>query len=81
MSKKKEPTFEEQLAELETIVQGLDAEDLPLDKAISFYEKGVQLSRKLHLTLDEAQRKIEVLTRDGNGELSPEPFDEQEVDS
>ena len=75
-AKKKQPTFEEQLAKLEAIVGGLDAEDLPLEKAIEAYEEGVQLSYTLNKTLEEAQRKIEVLTQTAGGRLEPRPFEE-----
>jgi len=77
MAKKKEPTFEEELAQLEEIVRGLDAEELPLEKAIESYESGVKLSFKLNKTLEEAQRKIEILTRTARGELEPKPFEEE----
>ena len=72
----KQPTFEEQLAELETIVQQLDAEDVPLEQAIAYYEQGVKLSAKLNKTLDQVQRKIEVLTQNEAGDLVQEPFEE-----
>ena len=75
---KKEKTFEQELAQLEDIVRQLDAEDLPLEKAIDSYEAGVKLSFKLNKTLEEAQRKIEVLTRTARGEYEAEPFNEDE---
>jgi exodeoxyribonuclease VII small subunit len=76
MSKKKEPTFEERLGQLEAIVQSLDADDVSLEKAIESYEAGVKLSFQLNKTLEEAQRKIEVLTRNANGEYEAQPFQE-----
>jgi len=78
MAKKKEPTFEQQLAELEGIVRAMDSEELPLDKAIEAYESGVKLSFTLNKTLEEAQRKIEILTKTAHGEYRAEPFEEGE---
>lgn len=81
MSEEQEqPTFESQLADLEEIVQELDVEDLALEKAIDLYEKGVKLSFSLNKTLEEAQRKIEVLTQNAQGELQAEPFEDDEAD-
>jgi len=77
MAKKKEPAFEEQLALLEGIVRELDSDELPLEKAIESYEKGVKLSFALNKTLEEAQRKIEVLTQTARDDYRAEPFDEK----
>ena len=76
MAKKKEPTFEERLAELEHVVRELDSDDLPLEHAIEAYERGVKLSFALNKTLEEAQRKIEILTQSNEGELETQPFEE-----
>ncbi len=74
--KKKEPTFEEQLAQLENIVRELDSDELPLEKAITAYERGVNLSLVLNKTLEEAQRKIEVLTQTARGDYQAQPIEE-----
>ena len=76
---KKNQSFEARLGELEALVQKLDAEDVPLEQAIEFYEQGVQLSAELNKTLDQVQRRIEILTQNENGDLVTEPFDEEEA--
>ena len=76
MAKKKEPSFEEQLAALEAIVSELDAEELPLEKAIAAYETGVKLSAELNKTLESAQQKVELLTLSARGEVQTQPFEE-----
>jgi exodeoxyribonuclease VII small subunit len=63
--------FEAAVAELEGIVRKLEEGDLPLEKSLEFYERGVQLSRFCHAQLEEAERRIEVL--DERGELRPAP--------
>ena len=78
MARKKKAGFEEKLAELETIVEKLDGDDLPLEQAIEAYEAGVKLSLELNKTLDEAQRKIEILTETARGEMVAEPFEEDD---
>lgn len=69
-----EPTvkdFEAAIAELEATVKRLEEGDLPLEKSLELYERGVQLSRYCHARLEEAERRIEIL--DERGELRPAP--------
>ncbi len=63
--------FEAALAELETTVKTLEAGDLALDKSLALFERGVELSRFCHQRLEEAERRIEVLTE--RGELRDAP--------
>ena len=63
--------FEAAIAELESIVKKLEEGDLPLEKSLEFYERGVQLSRFCHARLEEAERRIEILSE--RGDLKPAP--------
>ena len=63
--------FEAAIAELETIVKKLEEGDLPLEKSLELYERGVQLSRFCHTRLEEAEKRIEILNE--RGELKPAP--------
>lgn len=63
--------FEAAIAELESIVKQLEDGDLPLETSLQLYERGVQLSRFCHSSLEEAERRIEVLNE--RGELKPAP--------
>ncbi len=65
-----EKTFEASLAELEKIVEQLETGDLPLEQSLKLFETGVKLSRVCRDRLSEAERRIEVLMKDGNGNLS-----------
>ena len=72
-----EKTFESSLAELEKIVEQLENGDLPLEESLKLFENGVKLSRECRERLTDAERRIEVLMKDGDGklnlsELSPE---------
>ena len=64
--------FETALAELERIVKQLEDGDLPLETSLELYERGVQLSRFCHGRLEDAERRIEVLT--GRGEREAGAF-------
>jgi exodeoxyribonuclease VII small subunit len=63
--------FEGAIAELEGIVKKLEDGDLPLEQSLVLYERGVQLSRFCHARLEEAERRIEILT--DRGELKAAP--------
>ncbi|HVX66504.1 MAG TPA: exodeoxyribonuclease VII small subunit [Bryobacteraceae bacterium] len=65
--------FEACLEELEKVVKELESGELPLDRALELFEKGVQLSESCRKQLDEAETRIEALTNK-NGKLEPEPF-------
>ena len=69
-----EPTikdFESAIAELDTIVKRMEEGDLTLEKSMELYERGLQLSRFCHSTLEAAERRIEILN--DRGELKTAP--------
>jgi len=65
-----EKPFETSLNELEKIVNQLENGDLPLEKSLSLFEDGVKLSRECRERLIQAERRIEVLLKDSDGNLS-----------
>ncbi len=67
MATKKEAKFEENLAELETIVKKLESGDVALEDAISEFQKGMLLSEKLKTTLNEAEKTlVKIVGKDGS---------------
>ncbi len=63
--------FEAAIGELDGIVKKLEEGDLSLEQSLALYERGVQLSRFCHSRLEDAERRIELLT--DRGELKPAP--------
>jgi exodeoxyribonuclease VII small subunit len=63
--------FEAAIAELESVVKKLEEGDLALEQSLALYERGVQLSRFCHARLEEAERRIEILSE--RGDLRPAP--------
>lgn len=63
--------FEAAIAELDGIVRKLEDGDLSLEQSLALYERGVHLSRFCHARLEDAERRIEILT--DRGELKPAP--------
>ena len=76
----KQPKFEEALARLEAIVKGLEEGDLKLEESLRLFEEGVSLTRLCATRLDEAQRRIDLLTRGTGGELKLVPFQDGKDD-
>jgi exodeoxyribonuclease VII small subunit len=74
-------TFEAALERLERIVDQLEAGNLPLEESLKIFEEGVGLARRCAKYLDEAEKRIEVLTRDESGVLKTEPFPMDEDES
>ena len=63
----KEKKFEENLADLEAIVQRLESGQVPLEEAISEFQKGMKLSKDLQATLDQAEKTlVKVMQADGS---------------
>jgi exodeoxyribonuclease VII small subunit len=72
-------SFEAQLATLERIVRELERGDLPLEQSLDLFEQGVRLSRECQERLNEAERRIEVLLRGGDGATVAVPFESGEL--
>lgn len=71
--------FEESMKKLEQIAGELEKGDLTLDESVSKFEEGMQLSKQCSLTLEEAEKKINILIQDQNGELQEQPFKPEEA--
>ncbi len=66
-------SLEQELDELQEIVTQLETDSLGLEESIALYEKGVALSESAKKRLDEAETRIEILSKRGN-KIEPEPF-------
>ena len=68
------PKFEDCLERLEKVVQELEKGEVPLEKSLTLFEEGMQLSANCRKELEEAEGKVEILLKQ-NGKLQAEPFD------
>jgi exodeoxyribonuclease VII small subunit len=66
-------TFESCLEELEKVVKELETGDLPLERSLELFERGVSLSESCRKQLEDAETRIEALMRK-DGKLQVEPF-------
>jgi exodeoxyribonuclease VII small subunit len=72
-----EVKFEKALERLEKIVDELESGSLDLDDSLKAYEEGVKLIKLCSKKLNEAEKKIEILTKE-EGKLSTKPFSVEE---
>ncbi|TVQ66577.1 MAG: exodeoxyribonuclease VII small subunit [Balneolaceae bacterium] len=66
MTKKEEKErfeFEHALERLSEVLKELESDEVPLDKAIALYEEGMNLSKMCSKKLEEAELRIEQVTR------------------
>jgi exodeoxyribonuclease VII small subunit len=70
--------FEKALARLEEIVQKLEQGDLALEQSLKLFEEGIRLSRICNTRLEEVERKVEILLKDKAGNMTANPFEEEE---
>ncbi len=68
-------TFEKGLTRLEELVHELESDDLNLDKSLELFEEGIKLTRRLNRKLDEAEKKLEVLSKNNGSEPMAEDLD------
>lgn len=66
-------TFEEAMKDLESIVRSLESGDLPLDKSLELFQKGVQLTKLCTDKLNDAEAQIKLLERN-NGDIKEKDF-------
>ena len=71
----KSPPFEEALQKLESIVEAMEADNLPLETLLAKYEEGAKLVKLCQEKLAEAEVKIQQLEKSAAGELKLKPLD------
>ena len=70
--------LEKALGELETLVEEMEAGDLPLEEAMQKFERGIKLTRECQAALSDAEQKVEILLKKaGDGEEAV-PFEPED---
>jgi exodeoxyribonuclease VII small subunit len=77
MSEDKVLSFEEAMEKLEEIVDKLEVGDVPLEKAIAYFQDGMSLSKICHDKLKMIENKMDHLLAE-NGDLQPFQVGEDE---
>ena len=76
-TEEKEYKLEDAMRRLDEVVQALDRENPDLEEALGLYEEGVRLVAFCNQKLGDAERKIQALRINAEGELCETPFAEQ----
>ncbi len=66
-------TFESALDQLEKVVRELESGDLPLERSLDLFSRGVELSEACRKQLEDAETRVEALIR-REGTYQAEPF-------
>lgn len=77
MSETNEITFEQAMEQLEKVVEKLEGGDVPLEKAINYYQEGMNLSKICNDKLTNVQAKMTQIIND-RGEMEPFEIQEEE---
>ena len=83
----KQPGFEKSLERLETIVREMESGELSLEKMMKHFEEGMSLVGICSAKINEVERKIELLVKQGDQttlapfETPPEPEEEEGKDA
>lgn len=79
MTTPKEPAdFEASMERLDRIVRELESAQVPLERAISLFEEGLQLGTQCSALLEKAQMRVEKLLEKVDGESDTEAFEPPE---
>lgn len=73
----KELPFEEAMKQLEVVATKLEKGDLNLDESVVTFEEGMKLSKKCSELLENAEKRITVLLKEGD-EIKEENFIQEE---
>ncbi len=73
MGEREQRGFDEVLAALRSVVDKLESGQLGLEQSLGAFEEGVRLAREGAKILDDAERRVEILTQapDGTPQIAP----------
>jgi exodeoxyribonuclease VII small subunit len=83
---KREPRFEEAIAQIETLIERIESGATGLEESIANYERGMKLLARCQTVLQSLEQKVAELTADASGKLTVEeeivvvPVDEGDVE-
>lgn len=67
------PSFEKSLSDLESLIEAMEHEQLPLEDLVASYEKGSALLSHCESILKAARKRIELITLRNQPETAPVP--------
>ncbi len=76
---KKTQSFEQAMKRLEEISRKLESGDIALDDSIKLYEEGIKMIEFCQTKLNEAEKKIQKLSKNSEGKFDTEPLDQKDL--
>ena len=73
-----EGTFEEKLAQVRAIMDGIESGKLPLEEAVRQYERGIGILNGLDRELGEMKRRITVIQEGPDGSAEEKPLEAEQ---
>lgn len=73
-SESPEHTFETAISRLESLVEDMESDRMPLEQLLVAYEEGTKLVKICQTKLTEAEKKIEIIQRKASGETALKEF-------
>ncbi len=67
-------TFEECLQQVQTVVERLEGGNLSLEESLELFTEGINLVRQCQERLAKAERKVELLVTDKEGQSKRQPL-------
>lgn len=85
-ARRKPVDLEQSLADLEAIVERLEAGEQPLEQSLKEFERGVRLARECESALKDAEQRVQVLLGGkledfGTGDADPEADGDDDPDA
>ena len=71
--------FEEALQKLESIVESMESDELPLETLLARFDEGTRLAQVCQAKLAEAELKIQKLEKNAAGELVLKPLPSEDT--
>jgi exodeoxyribonuclease VII small subunit len=68
-------SFEEAFAQLEAAIEALQDGQMPLERALHYYEEGVKLAQYCNELLQKAELTVQQLVAEDDGTLLVQPLD------
>lgn len=62
----KKLSVEEAFAEIEAKIQALDSDEISLEDSFKEYQKGMELLKYAHKTIEEVEKKVQKIAEDGS---------------
>ncbi|MCA0982798.1 exodeoxyribonuclease VII small subunit [Halobacillus yeomjeoni] len=75
--KQEELSFEEAMKQLEELVEKLETGEVPLEKAIQYYQEGMKLSKECNEKLGNVEKQMQQIMNE-HGEFEPFSIQEEE---